>query len=57
MSYLYGDYGMNPRRAPMFLHALVATHYKVSVRVRVGVRVRVMVLHALVATHYKVERQ
>jgi hypothetical protein len=21
---------MNPRRAPMFLHALVATHYKVE---------------------------
>ena len=28
VSYCYGDYGMHPRRAPMFLHALVATHYK-----------------------------
>lgn len=27
LTYLYGDYGMNPKRAPWFLHALVATHY------------------------------
>ena len=27
VTYLYGDYGVNPARAPWFLHALVATHY------------------------------
>ena len=27
LTYLYGDYGTNPARAPWFLHALVATHY------------------------------
>ena len=25
--YLYGDYGVNPGRAPWFLHSMVATHY------------------------------
>ena len=28
VSYLYGDYGVYPRRAPIFLHALVKSHYK-----------------------------
>ena len=27
VSYLYGDYGVHPSRAPMFLHAFVTTHY------------------------------
>ncbi|KAH8092934.1 all-trans-retinol 13,14-reductase [Aureococcus anophagefferens] len=26
VTYLYGDYGVNPARAPWFVHALVATH-------------------------------
>ena len=30
VTYLYGDYGVHPRRAPMFLHALVLiTLYRV----------------------------
>ena len=27
LTYLYGDYGVTPTRAPWFLHALVSTHY------------------------------
>jgi len=27
LTYLYGDYGSRPQRAPWFVHALVSTHY------------------------------
>ena len=27
LSYLYGDYGVKPSKAPWYLHTVVATHY------------------------------